>query len=240
VIVIPAIDLREGRCVRLLRGDPDGAVVYAGDPVAMARRFEEAGATMLHVVDLDAAFGDGDNRGAIVSICEAVSIPVQTGGGLHEAQDVERVLALGAARAVLGTAAARDPDFVRAAVDRHGDRIVVSLDTLDGRVMVRGWRDVAGPLERFLPTLDATGAPRFMVTSIGSDGTLEGPDLPLYRQVKELTARPVIASGGVATLADLQALGELGVEAAVVGKALYEGTLPLGEALSTRFEGASP
>jgi phosphoribosylformimino-5-aminoimidazole carboxamide ribotide isomerase len=240
VIVIPAIDLREGRCVRLLRGDPAGAVVYGGHPVAMARRFADAGATMLHVVDLDAALGDGDNRGAIVSICEAVSIPVQTGGGLHEAQDVERVLALGAARAVLGTAAARDPDFVRDAVERHGDRIVVALDTLDGRVMVRGWRDAAGPLERFLPSLDAAGAPRFLVTSIGSDGTLEGPDLPLYRQVQDLTDRPVIASGGVATLGDLEALGALGVEAAVVGKALYEGKLPLEQALGRRFEGASP
>jgi phosphoribosylformimino-5-aminoimidazole carboxamide ribotide isomerase len=239
VIVVPAIDLREGRCVRLLRGDPAGAVVYGGDPVAMARRFAEAGAPMLHVVDLDAALGDGDNRGAIVSICEAVAIPVQTGGGLHEAQDVDRVLALGAARAVLGTAAARDPDFVREAVERHGDRIVVALDTRDGLVMVRGWRDAAGPLERFLPALDAAGAPRFLVTSIGSDGTLEGPDLPLYHQVQDLTDRPVIASGGVATVADLEALAELGVEAAVVGKALYEGTLSLEEALVAASQGAA-
>jgi len=164
VIVVPAIDLRDGRCVRLLRGDPAGTVVYGGDPVAMALRFAEAGAPMLHVVDLDAALGEGDNRGAIVSICEAVAIPVQTGGGLHEAQDVDRVLALGAARAVLGTAAARDPDFVREAVERHGDRIVVALDTRDGRVMVRGWRDAAGPLERFLPALDAAGSRLFLLS----------------------------------------------------------------------------
>jgi phosphoribosylformimino-5-aminoimidazole carboxamide ribotide isomerase len=239
VIVIPAIDLREGRCVRLLRGDPLAAVVYRGDPVAVARRFEESGAAMLHVVDLDAALGEGDNRGAIVSICEAVSSPVQTGGGLHEAHDIDRVLALGAARAVLGTAAARDPDVVREAVSRHGDRIVVALDTRDGRVMVRGWRDAAGPLERFVPALDAAGAPRFLVTSIGSDGTLEGPDLQLYRQVQDLTDRPVIASGGVATLADLEALAELGVEAAVVGKALYEGKLSLEDALRTLSEEAA-
>jgi phosphoribosylformimino-5-aminoimidazole carboxamide ribotide isomerase len=231
-MVVPAIDLRGGRCVRLLRGDPEHAVVYGDDPVAMARRFEEAGAAMLHVVDLDAALEDGDNRAAIVSICEAVSIPVQTGGGLHHLQDVDRVLALGASRAVLGTAAVRDPGFVRRAVELHGDRIVVAVDTRDGRVMVRGWRDAAGPLERFLPALDAAGAPRFLVTSIGSDGTLEGPDLPLYRQVLELTGRPLIASGGVATAADLEALAALGAEAAVVGKALYEGTLTLADALA--------
>ncbi len=238
MIVIPAIDVRDGRCVRLLRGDPGSATVYGDDPVAMARRFEEAGASMLHVVDLDAALGDGDNRGVILSICEAVSIPVQTGGGLHELQDVDRVLALGASRAVLGTAAARDPGFVRSAVDRRGDAIVVALDARDGRVMVRGWRDEAGPLERFLPALDAAGAPRFLVTSIGSDGTLEGPDLALYRQVLELTSKPFIASGGVATAADLPALAALGCEAVVVGKALYEGTLTLEDALA--FEGAAP
>jgi phosphoribosylformimino-5-aminoimidazole carboxamide ribotide isomerase len=232
VIVIPAIDLRDGRCVRLLRGNPAHAIVYGDDPVAMARRFEEAGAPMLHVVDLDAALEDGDNRGAILSMCEAVSIPVQTGGGLHELHDVDRVLTLGAARAVLGTAAARDPEFVRQAVEQHGDRVVVALDTRDGRVMVRGWRDEAGPLEEFLPALDAAGAPRFLVTSIGSDGTLEGPDLPLYGQVVELTSKPVIASGGVATAADLQALAAVGVEAAVVGKALYEGTLTVEDALA--------
>ena len=123
MIVVPAIDLRGGRCVRLLRGDPSEAVVYGDDPVAMARRFQDAGAEMLHVVDLDAALGDGDNRGAILSICEATAIPVQTGGGLHSLQDVGRVLAIGAARAVLGTAAARDPLFVREAVERHGDAI---------------------------------------------------------------------------------------------------------------------
>jgi len=200
--------------------------------VAMARRFEEAGATMLHVVDLDAALEEGDNRGAIVSICEAVSIPVQTGGGLHQLQDVDRVLTLGAARAVLGTAAVRDPTFVRRAVELHGDRIVVAVDTRDGLVMVRGWRDSAGPLERYLPALEAAGAPRFLVTSIGSDGTLEGPDLPLYGQVLELTDRPLIASGGVATADDLVALAELGAEAAVVGKALYEGRLTVEDALA--------
>jgi phosphoribosylformimino-5-aminoimidazole carboxamide ribotide isomerase len=239
VIVIPAIDLRGGRCVRLLRGDPAEAVVYGDDPVAMARRFESAGASILHVVDLDAALEDGDNRGALLSICESVSIPVQTGGGLQDMHDVDRVLALGAGRAVLGTAAARDPRFVREAVDRYGDRVVVALDTRDGRVMVRGWRDAAGPLERFLPALDSAGAPRFLVTSIGSDGTLDGPDLPLYRQVLELTERPVIASGGVATIADLQALAELGVEAAVVGKALYEGTLSLEDAVALQARSAS-
>src|SRR5437588_1958544 len=136
MLVIPAIDLRGGRCVRLLRGDPALATVYGDDPVAVALGFEAAGAGMLHVVDLDGALGEGDNRGAIVSICESVGIPVQTGGGLHDLQDVDRVLAFGAARAVLGTTAALDPGFVERAVERHGDRIVVGLDTRAGRVRV--------------------------------------------------------------------------------------------------------
>jgi len=232
VIVIPAIDLRGGRCVRLLRGDPNEQVVYGDDPVSVAQRFADAGARMLHVVDLDAALEDGDNRGTLLSICESVSIPVQTGGGLHDMQAVDRVLAMGAARAVLGTAAARHPDLVRRAAERHGDRIVVAVDTRDGRVMIRGWRDAAGPVERFLPALDSAGAPRFMVTSIGADGTMEGPDLDLYRRAMDLTSKPVIASGGVTTVDDLRALDLMGVEGAVVGKALYEGTLVLEDALA--------
>src|SRR6266545_3898305 len=139
MIVIPAIDLRGGRCVRLLRGDPDAQVVYGDDPVAVARRFADAGARMLHVVDLDAALEDGDNRGTLLSICESVSIPVQTGGGLHDMQAVDRVLAMGASRAVLGTVAPRDPRFVRRAVDRLRalDRLGVE-STVVGKALYEG------------------------------------------------------------------------------------------------------
>jgi phosphoribosylformimino-5-aminoimidazole carboxamide ribonucleotide (ProFAR) isomerase len=141
---------------------------------------------------------------------------------------------------VLGTAAARDPRFVRDAVARHGDRVVVAVDSRDGRVMVRGWREAAGPLEDVLGALDAAGAPRFLITSIWSDGALEGPDLTLYERVLKLTSRPVIASGGVTTVEDLRALAGLGIEAAVVGKALYEGTLSIDDALAVASDAPAP
>lgn len=225
MIVIPAIDLRGGRCVRLTRGDPALATEYDAGPVAVARRFEGAGAELLHVVDLDAAFGTGSNREAVAAVCAAVDIPVQAGGGLRTLQAVDEVLEAGTARAVLGTAAALDPRVVRAAVDRHGERIVVAVDVRGGRAMIRGWQEEGPLVEKLIPALDAAGCPRYLVTSIAADGTLEGPDLDLYLRVLSLTGRPVLASGGVRSAGDLAALAGLGVEGAVVGKALYEGTL---------------
>jgi len=228
VIVVPAIDLRGGRAVRLVRGDPAAETVYSDDPVEVAKRFEADGAAMLHVVDLDAALGTGQNRDVVAAICRAVSIPVQAGGGLRSLEAVDRVLGAGASRAVLGTAAAVDPRLVHDVVMRHGDRIVAALDVRDGTVMVRGWQEPAGSLDVILPSLDVS---RFLVTSIGVDGTLDGPDFELYERVLALTDRPVLASGGVGTATDLRALASLGVEGAIVGKALYEGALTLRDAL---------
>lgn len=229
MIVVPAIDLRGGRVVRLVQGDPGRVTVYGADPVAVARRFQAAGAPLLHVVDLDAALGTGSNAEAVRAVCRAVGIPVQVGGGLRTLESVEEALGAGAARAVLGTAAAADPSFVARCVDRHGDRIVVAVDVRDGRVVVKGWREEAGALEELVPALDAAGAPRYLVTAVAADGRLEGPDLALYGRVRSLTDRPVLASGGVRDAADLRALAALGVEGAVVGRALYEGTLSLAE-----------
>ncbi|MDP9341829.1 MAG: 1-(5-phosphoribosyl)-5-[(5-phosphoribosylamino)methylideneamino]imidazole-4-carboxamide isomerase [Actinomycetota bacterium] len=236
MIVVPAIDLRGGRVVRLKQGDPADETTYGDDPVEMARRFEAEGAVLLHVVDLDAAFGTGHNREVVAAICGAVSIPVQTGGGLRTHDAVASALAAGAARAVLGTAAAKDPEFVREAMARHGDRIVVAVDVRDGRVMLRGWQESGGGLDALVPALTAAGAPRFLVTSIDVDGTLEGPDLRLYERVLSLTDRPVLASGGVSAVMDLRALAATGVEGVVVGKALYEGTLTLRDALHALHE----
>lgn len=229
MVVIPAIDLRHGRVVRLRRGDPGAATVYGDDPVAVARRFEEAGARRLHVVDLDAALGEGENRDAIAAICRAVHARVQVGGGVRSVAAAKELLAAGAARVVLGTRAALDPGFVREAVAAAGDRVIVALDVRAGRVRVAGWREEGPPLEEAVAALDAAGAPRFLVTAIDADGVLTGPDLELYRGVLARTERPVLASGGVRDAADVRALARLGVEGVVVGRALYEGTLRLEE-----------
>ena len=228
MIVVPAIDLRGGRAVRLRRGNPAHQTVYSDDPVEVARGFEADGASLLHVVDLDAALGTGHNRGVVAAICQRVSVPVQTGGGLRSLHAVDAALEAGASRAVLGTVAAQDARFVREVVARHGDRVVVALDVHDGKVMVRGWQEAAGSLEDVMARLEA---PRFLVTSIAVDGTLEGPDFDLYRQVLALTDRPVLASGGVRGPSDLRGLVATGVEGVVVGTALYEGTLTLRDAL---------
>jgi phosphoribosylformimino-5-aminoimidazole carboxamide ribotide isomerase len=229
VIVIPAVDLRGGRAVRLRRGDPNDETAYGDDPVAVAQRFQEEGARRLHVVDLDAALGEGDNRETIREICRSVVVPVQVGGGIRSLEAAAEVFEDGAARAILGTAAAADVSFVSRAVEEFAERVVVAVDVRGGRVMTNGWREEGPELGETLPALHDAGAPRFLVTSIARDGTLEGPDLTLYRQVLELTDRPVIASGGVRNADDVWALRDLGCEAAVTGKALYEKTLKLSQ-----------
>jgi phosphoribosylformimino-5-aminoimidazole carboxamide ribotide isomerase len=229
VIVIPAIDLRGGRAVRLRRGDPGEETAYAEDPVAVARRFQDDGARRLHVIDLDAALGEGDNREAIREICRAVVVPVQVGGGIRSLEAVGGALDGGAARAILGTAAAADASLVARAVEEFAERVVVAVDVRGGRVMTNGWREEGPELEPTIAALDEAGAPRYLVTAIARDGTLEGPDLTLYRQVLSLTDRPVIASGGVRNADDVWALRDVGCEAAVTGKALYERTLKLSQ-----------
>jgi phosphoribosylformimino-5-aminoimidazole carboxamide ribotide isomerase len=231
VIVIPAIDLRGGRAVRLRRGDPSEETAYAGDPIALAQRFQDEGARRLHVIDLDAALGDGDNRSKIRDICRAVVVPVQIGGGVRSLEDVTALVDNGAARVILGTAAAADASLVARAVEEFAERVVVAVDVRGGRVMTNGWREEGPELEPTLAALNDAGAPRYLVTSIARDGTLEGPDLTLYRQVLGLTDRPVIASGGVRNADDVWALRDVGCEAAVTGKALYEKTLKLSQVI---------
>jgi phosphoribosylformimino-5-aminoimidazole carboxamide ribotide isomerase len=231
VIVIPAIDLRRGRAVRLLRGDPERETRYSEDPVEVATRFQEEGARRLHVIDLDAALDDGENRDAVRDICQAVAVPVQVGGGVRSLADIESVLGHGAARAILGTAAALDPSFVAAAVEEHAERIVVAVDVRGGRTMVKGWTEEGPPLEEVVALLNDAGCPRYLATAIARDGTLDGPDLRLYKRFLTLTDRPVIASGGVRTADDIWELRDVGCEAAVTGKALYERTLKLSQVI---------
>ena len=229
MIVIPAIDLRGGRAVRLVRGDPRAETSYSEDPVAVAERFQQEGGRRIHVVDLDAALGDGDNREVIREICLSVAVPVQVGGGVRSLDEIRAILELGAARAILGTAAAADATFVSRAVEEFAEHVVVALDVRGGKVMVRGWTEEGPELDAAIPMLADAGAPRFLVTSIARDGTLEGPDLSLYRRVLGLSDRPLIASGGVRDAADVWALRDLGCEAVVTGKALYERTLKLAQ-----------
>ena len=229
MIVIPAIDLRGGRAVRLRRGDPREETAYANDPVEVAKRFQEQGARRLHVIDLDAALGEGDNREAIGAICRAVVVPVQVGGGIRSLEAAAAVFEDGAARAILGTAAAADATFVARAVEEFAERVVVAVDVRGGHLMIDGWREEGPGLESAIAGLDEAGTPRYLVTAIARDGTLDGPDLTLYRQVLKLTDRPVIASGGVRNAEDVWALRDVGCEAAVTGKALYERTLKLSQ-----------
>jgi phosphoribosylformimino-5-aminoimidazole carboxamide ribotide isomerase len=224
----PSIDIRGGRVVRLHQGDFDKETVYDDDPVAVARSFEQAGARWIHVVDLDAARRTGDNRSAVIEIARAVAIPVQTGGGVRDGS----LLDAGVARVVMGSAAIEDPDLVRRVADAHPDRVAVGLDHWDGEVRVRGWE--AGSGRRLLDVageLAFPGVAAFVVTDISRDATLVGPDLDGLRSVNDATSVPVIASGGVGSLADLVALRQLGVAGAIVGKAIYEGRFRVDEAV---------
>jgi phosphoribosyl isomerase A len=231
MIVIPAIDLRGGRAVRLLRGDPDSETAYSDDPVEVAVRFQEEGARRLHVIDLDAALEQGNNRNVIADICRSVVLPVQVGGGVRRLEDLAEIRELGAARVILGTTAALDPSFVQRAVEEHAEHVVVAVDVRGGHVMVKGWKEEGPTLEDAMPRLNDAGSPRYLVTAIARDGTLEGPDLRLYRHVLTLTDRPLIASGGVRTADDIWALRDVGCEASVTGKALYEKTLKLSQVI---------
>ncbi|HEX6263581.1 MAG TPA: 1-(5-phosphoribosyl)-5-[(5-phosphoribosylamino)methylideneamino]imidazole-4-carboxamide isomerase [Actinomycetota bacterium] len=230
MIVIPAIDVREGKVVRLRHGRLQEMIVYADDPVETARGYAADGARQVHVVDLDAAFGVGDNRAVIAEVAREAGVPIQVGGGLRSLLLIEGVLAVGASRVVLGTEAILDPAFLAECVERYGQRVVVALDTDGDVVKVRGWTEPAGSFDEILERLVRARVPRLLVTAIARDGTLEGPDLDLYRRLSPLGV-PVLASGGVSSLEDLRRLARAGVEGAVVGKALYEGRFTLREAI---------
>jgi phosphoribosylformimino-5-aminoimidazole carboxamide ribotide isomerase len=231
MLVIPAIDLRGGRCVRLYQGDYDRETVVGDDPVAMARHWQAAGARLLHVVDLDGARAGAPAQLALVrAICAALTIPVQVGGGLRTAADVAATLAAGAARVIIGTAALDDPALVDGLLARHGpERIVLGLDARDGRVASRGWLATS---EVDASTLAAAMAARGILTAvytdIGRDGTLTGPNVAATAALARASGLAVIASGGVTRRTDLAALAATpGIAGAIVGRALYTGDLQL-------------
>lgn len=230
----PAVDIKDGRAVRLTQGRADAETVYDVDPVAAAQRFAEAGAEWLHVVDLDAAFtGEPRNRHLIEAIVAATGCRVQASGGVRSLEDVEASLAYGAERVVIGTMALADPGFVARVLDAVGSRIAVGLDARGRTLQARGWTEEAGDLFEALATFTAMGVPRFVVTDVAKDGMLAGPNLTMLREVADATSAQVTASGGVSSLADLRAIAACHerVDAAIVGKALYSGAFTLEEAL---------
>ncbi len=231
----PAIDLRGGRCVRLRQGRADQTTVFSDDPAATARRWAAAGASWLHVVNLDGAFGEAGatNQQAVTAILKAVDVPVQIGGGLRDLASVEAALGLGVSRVVLGTVALTQPELVGEAVRRFGpERVAVGIDARDGLVAVHGWQQTSAVSALDLAArLKTLGASRVIYTDIARDGMLTGPNLPALRAIAD-TGLGVIASGGITSLDDLRAVAAIpGVEGAIVGMALYTGAIDLPTAL---------
>ena len=232
--LLPAVDVADGTAVRLVHGAAGTETRY-GDPREAALAWQRDGASWVHLVDLDAAFGRGSNAALLGEVVRTLDVAVELSGGIRDDDSLAAALGTGAARVNIGTAALERPDWVARAVDRHGDRIAVGLDVRGGTLAARGWTRDGGELWAALQRLDAAGCARYVVTDIRRDGTLTGPNVQLYREVCARTDRPVVASGGVSSLADLRALAELaplGVEGAVVGKALYAGAFTLIEALA--------
>ena len=230
----PAVDIKDGRAVRLTQGRADQETVYDADPVAAARRFADAGTPWLHVVDLDAAFtGEPRNRHLIQQVVDATGCRVQASGGVRTLEDVEASLGYGAERVVIGTMALTDPDFVRRVLDTVGPRIAVGLDARGRTLQARGWTEEAGDLFQALDRFSSMGVPRFVYTDVAKDGMLEGPNVDMLQQVADATDAHVTASGGVSSLDDLRILADCHprVDAAIVGKALYAGAFTIEEAL---------
>jgi len=232
--VIPAIDIRDGRCVRLAQGDYARETVFGEDPLAMAQRWASMGARRVHVVDLDGARDGQQANAAIVrGIAGVLDVPVQTGGGIRTMQTIEATLRAGVDRVVIGTAAVKDPAFLRDAIAFAGDRLIVSVDARDGRVALEGWTEATDlDAVTFIEQLRDHGVRRIVYTDIARDGVTDGPNFAMYERVTRALGIPVIAAGGVGSVEDVRRLGECGVEAAIIGRALYTGDIDLVEALA--------
>jgi phosphoribosyl isomerase A len=232
--LLPAVDVADGKAVRLVQGEAGTETSY-GAPLDAALAWQTGGAQWVHLVDLDAAFGRGSNRELIANVVERLDIAVELSGGIRDDASLDAALATGCARVNIGTAALETPEWVRAAIAKHGDRVAVGLDVRGTTLSARGWTQDGGELFEVLARLDAEGCARYVVTDVRRDGTLTGPNVDLLRDVCAATDRPVVASGGVSSLDDLRALAalqSLGVEGAIVGKALYAGAFTLPEALA--------
>ena len=232
--LLPAVDVKEGRAVRLVQGELSKETSY-GDPIEVALEFQSAGAEWIHLVDLDAAFGLGSNAELLASVIGKLDIKVELSGGIRDDASLRKALATGCRRVNLGTAALENPEWTSQVVKEFGDRIAVGLDVRGHTLAARGWTQSGGDLIETLERLDRDGCTRYVVTDVAKDGTLQGPNLELLKEVCAATDAPVIASGGISSLADIQALVDLhsiGIEGAIVGKALYAGAFTIQEALN--------
>ena len=235
MLLIPAIDLKNGRCVRLLQGELDSETVYSDDPAAMARSFEDAGAKRLHLVDLDGAFrGQGKNLDCIHSILKTISIPVQLGGGLRSADDVERMLKLGVSSVIIGTMAVKNPDVFEDIIKHYsGEQIILGIDARNRKVAIEGWQEGTEIYDvDFALHWKKVGIQRVVFTDIACDGMLSGPNMEALRNFARGTGLKIVASGGVSSMEDLEQLKTLeadGVDQVISGKAIYEGKLDLKE-----------
>ena len=238
--LLPAVDVAGGQAVRLVQGVAGSATSY-GDPMDAALAWVAAGAQWIHLVDLDAAFGRGSNSALVGQVVAAIDCKVELSGGIRDDTSLRAALATGCTRVNIGTAALEDPDWCAAAIGEFGDRIAVGLDVRGTTLAARGWTQDGGDLWQVLDRLERQGCPRYVVTDVTKDGTLRGPNMELLREVCARTDRPVVASGGVSSLDDLRALATLvplGVEGAIVGKALYAGAFTLADALVVAAEDA--
>lgn len=233
LILLPAVDVKGGQAVRLVQGELSHQTNY-GAPLDAALDFQSAGAEWIHLVDLDAAFGTGSNHDILADVIGKLDINVELSGGIRDEDSLSRALSTGCQRINLGTAALEDPEWTASVIARFGEKIAVGLDVRGHTLAARGWTQEGGDLFETLQRLDRDGCARYVVTDVKKDGTLQGPNLTLLREVCAATSKPVIASGGVSSLADLRALRELtdiGVEGSIVGKALYAGAFTLQEAI---------
>ena len=231
--LLPAVDVQGGRAVQLVQGVAGSGKVF-GDPLEAALDWQRRGAEWLHLVDLDAAFGRGENRRVLAEIVGRLDIAVEMSGGIRDDASLEAALTTGCRRVNIGTAALEQPEWCAGVIARHGDRVAIGLDVRGRTLAARGWTAEGGDLYEVLARLDAEGCARYVVTDVAKDGMLQGPNLTLLREVCAATDRPVVASGGITELADLEALMTMvdeGVEGAIVGTALYEGRFTLEEAL---------
>jgi len=231
--IIPAIDLRDGKCVRLYQGDYDRETIYSEDPVAMAKHWQGLGATRLHVVDLDGAkAGRPINTIMIKDIVQTLNIPVELGGGIRDLETVEQMLNIGLQRVILGTVAVENPDLVKKSCDKYGEGIAIGIDAEGGYVKTRGWKEKSSITAIDLARqMEALGARRFIYTDISRDGTLTEPNFESTAQLQSSISSPVIASGGVVSIEHLLRLDQLGVEGTITGQALYTGKLDLKDAI---------